>query len=651
MTAGGNNFAWTRGRVRAVALLLGLVTLLVYLPVRRHGFIELDDADYVADNAMVQAGLTWAGVTWAFTTGHASNWHPVTWLSHQLDAELFGPGATGPHLVNALLHAANAVLLFLLLRRLTGSTGRSVVVAALFALHPLHVESVAWIAERKDVLSACFFLLTLGAYARYAEAAAREAAEQRRWNALALGLFALGLMTKPMLVTLPCVLLLLDYWPLQRFRGSRFRALVQEKLPFFALSAASCVITYLVQQRGGAVRSLGSFSFGERIGNALVSYARYVGNTFWPDDLAVFYPHPGAWPASQVVLAAVVVGGLSVAAWGWARRRPYVAVGWLWFAGMLVPTIGLVQAGNQALADRYTYLPLIGGFVALVWGGAELGARGRVPRLGLAVAATVAIALCAWRTTTQVRHWRSGEALFGHAVAVTTENFVARHCLGHALLAQGRTAEAIAEFDAALTIQPRFAEAHNSLGSARLRQGRAREARAHFEHAIELQPEFALARYNLGTVLLAAGKVDEAITQLEKACGLQPQDYLAQLNLGNALLQAGRGEEAVLRYRAVLTLRPDCADAHNNLGHVRLQQGRVDEATGHFRRALALQPNHANAHFNLGDACARAGRLKEAAEHFRKTLALVPNDADARQALTQVLAHEEKRRGATAVLP
>lgn len=641
------NTSWSVG----ICLLLALVTLLVYFPLRGHGYVALDDGDYVKDNRMVQAGLTWAGIKWAFTTGHSGNWHPVTWLSHMLDAQLFGPGPAGPHVVNLLLHVANTLLLLGVLRRLTGALGRSALVAALFALHPLHVESVAWISERKDVLSAFFFLLTLWRYTNYAVAALARSRETARWYGAALAAFALGLMSKPMLVTLPCVLLLLDVWPLQRLSAASSRAvlgrLLAEKLPFFALSAASCVVTLVMQKRGGAVGSLASYALDLRIENALVSYARYLGKIFWPADLAVIYPHPGHLPMLGVAIAALLVAGLAFTAAWWFRKFPFVAVGAFWFLGMLVPTIGLVQVGVQSMADRYTYLPSIGAFIVIAWGAGELFARWRRPKTAIALA-VVLVTACALQTRAQLAHWQSSEKLFRHTLAMTAENFAAHNSLGHAYLEEGRVNEAIVEFERTLEIDPRFAEAHNNLGTALLQLARVEQALAEFRKAVTLRPTFALARYNAGTVLLQTGRIDEAIAELEKAAALQPDDVPVQLNLGNAFLQKGRLDDAIARYRTALVHESKNADLHNNLGQALLQKGRIDEAFAHFQTAVKVDPSHANAHYLLGELALRRSQWDEAIVHFQKTLKTQPDDAEAHFQLATAL--REKGRSSEAAV-
>jgi tetratricopeptide (TPR) repeat protein len=604
-----------------VCLMLALVTLLAYLPVRHHGFVVYDDPVYVTGNRPVQAGLTWAGAKWAFTTFYSSNWHPLTWFSHMLDVQLFGASPTGPHMVNVLFHAANTVLLFILLRRLTGALWRSALVAALFALHPLHVESVAWVAERKDVLSAFFFLLTLLMYARYVEKRSRvEDRGSRSATASALNsrlaaraycavliFFALGLMSKPMLVTLPFVLLLLDYWPLRRLAIGDWRLairLIREKVPLFLLSALSSVVTFAAQKSGGTVRSLASFPMGERIENALVSYARYLGKTFWPDDLAAYYPHPGYWPAWQVVSAVMLVAGLCLGVLRFGRRFPFAVTGWFWFLGMLVPTIGIVQVSNQAMADRYTYLPSIGVFIIFVWGAAEALARWRLSKAVVGTGAGLVIVVCVALTEGQLRHWQDSESLFSHALAVTKNNAVA----------------------------------HNNLGNLFLEDGQVDEAMTHYQEALGIQPDYADARCNIGSALLQKGRVDEAIAQFRKALEIQPDDASAHNNLGNALLSAGRFDEAISQYQEALKIQPDFAKAHNNLGWSLVQSRRLDEAIDQFQKALEIQPDYAEAHNNLAFALLQKGQVREAVAHCRTALKLQPGDAGTMSNLAWVLA-------------
>jgi tetratricopeptide (TPR) repeat protein len=676
---------------RLICLLLAVVTVLVYLPVQHHSFVSYDDPLYVTGNRPVQAGLTWAGAKWAFTTGHASNWHPLTWLSHMLDVQLFGASPAGPHMVNMFIHAANTVLLFIVLRRLTSALWRSALVAALFALHPLHVESVAWVAERKDVLSAFFFLLTLLMYARYVDGNPRSStpdsqpstplaldprllgpAKRREDGSTldycsALLFFALGLMSKPMLVTLPFVLLLLDYWPLRRLAISDWRLgirhRIREKVPFFLLSALSCVVTFVMQRKNGDVQSLTKFPVSERIGNALVSYARYLGKTFWPADLAVFYPHPGHWPVAQVVFAAILVAGLCLGALWFGRRIPFAAMGWFWFLGMLVPAIGLVQVGSQSMADRYTYLPLIGIFIILSWGAAEVLARWRLPKAVIGIMAGLAVVACAVRTEGQLRHWQDGESLFRYALAVTKGNFVAHNNLGNALMHEGRVDEAIAHYQKALAIQPDYDLAHNNLGFALFQKGELDEAIAHFQKALVIQPDLVAAHYQLGNALLQKGRVNEAVVHYQKALEIQPDFADGHVNLANALLQKKQVREALAHCRAALKFQPDNpeilsdlawvlatwpdASVRNGTEAIQLAQraiqltggrdpmtlralatayaeaGQFGKAVSTARRALELAESHSNA--ALADTLRSDIKLYQADSPFRDTVQAPPH--------------------------
>src|SRR5882724_3333973 len=487
-----------RGAPLFLSLLLAVSTFIVFVPVVSYQFVNFDDGDYVSSNLHVQGGLTWENVGWAFNGGHAANWHPLTWLSHMLDWEMFGPRAGGHHLVSVILHVLNSVLLFLLLRQVTGALWRSALVAALFALHPLHVESVAWISERKDVLSTFFFMLTIGAYAKYVEGRGEVAEKQkfgkqraeipeetriqRRQTSVAtaeggmsvstpkqrnteaakrslqapifyllsLFCFALGLLSKPMLVTVPFLLLLLDYWPLERGVELKFNAiqlrhwksLVNEKIPFFILAGVSSVVTFIVQRKAGSVWSVADLPLASRIENTAVAYCRYLGKLFWPAKLSVFYPHPGFWPVLVVIFAAVLLVTISVLVLV-LRRLPYLAVGWFWFIGTLVPVIGLVQVGWQSIADRYTYIPYIGIFIILVWLSKKFIRRWSARVIPLTIAGSVVLIVLAMLTRQQVGYWRDSEALFSHSLVVTEHNFVAHHNLGLALVNQGRTDEAI----------------------------------------------------------------------------------------------------------------------------------------------------------------------------------------------------------------
>jgi tetratricopeptide (TPR) repeat protein len=620
-----------------------VVVFLVFGQTFRHGFVNYDDDQYFYSNPHVKAGLTWSGVTWAFQAGYASNWHPLTWLSLMSDAQLFGPGPAGPHLTNIILHAANTVLLFLLLRRLTGAYWRSAAVAAVFAIHPLHVESVAWVSERKDVLSGFFFMLTLLMYARYVEGI--QAQKAKMFYGLALVLFALGLMSKPMLVTLPFVLLLLDWWPLKRFEFSTFNSqrrtilqLALEKLPFFLLSAASCVATISAQQ--SAVRSIVSLPLTDRLGNASVSYVIYLAQMFWPENLAVFYPYRLDLPAWQVAGTAALLFSATLLAFLMARKLPYFPVGWFWYLGMLVPVIGLVQAGDQSHADRYTYLPQIGLYLVIAWGVNDLTApwRHRRQLLGMvACGVMIILMVCAWKQTT---YWRDGESLWRHTIACTSENYTAQNNLGYVLAAQGRTSEAIEHYQKALEIYPGYAEADINLGRVFLDEGRLDEAGEYFQRAVKVKPDSAEAHNDLGILFASQGRIAEAIENYQRAVELNPDLAEAYNNLGILFASQGRFADAVKFYQKTLELEPDYADAHNNFGILVARQGQFPEAMKHFQKALDLNGNSAEANNDLGLLLVSLGRSAEAVGFYEKALELKPDYAEAHYNLGVALVNQ-----------
>ena len=557
-------------RTLPIAVLLALATLLAYWPVVECGYLNLDDNVYVTANPAIWGGVTLAGARWAFTTTHAGLWHPLTWLSHMLDVQLYGANPAGHHATNLLLHVANVVVLLLVLVRTTGALWPSAAVAALFALHPLRVESVAWVAERKDLLSGLFGLTTIWAYARYAERP-----DPGRYALVALSL-ALGLMAKPMLVTLPLVLLLLDRWPLRR--GTSLR-LVVEKLPLLALAAAAGVMEMVAAQRAGAVGHLARFPLEARLANALVSYARYLGKTLWPSRLAVFYPYPSAWPAWQLAGAAVLLAAVTTVAIVHMRRRPYLLVGWLWFLGMLFPVSGVVQAGSQAMADRFTYLPLIGLFVMAAWGGRDLLARWPVPPPALeacALALLLALGCTTWR---QVGYWHDSTRLFTHALEVTSANWLAHNNLGDALAREGKLEEATRHFAESVRLEPSNPDAHYNLGVALHRQGRPAEATPHYREALRLAPDYPNAHNNLGVALLDGGEVEQAIDELQQAFLLR-QDAGTHFNLGLALATRGRTDEAIEHYREAVRLKPDFGAARQHLADALALQPKADEARG-----------------------------------------------------------------------
>jgi len=578
--------------------LLAAAIFAAYWQVLHFGFVIYDDPAYVAENVNISPGFTWHGVVWAFTHSLAGNWFPLTCLSHMLDCQLFGLDPGRQHLTNVCFHVLASLLLFAVLRRITSATWPSAMVAALFALHPLHVESVAWIAERKDVLSAFLWMVTLAAYARYV---ARPGPAR---YALTLAAFGLGLMAKPMLVTLPLVLILLDYWPFAR----GFRIL--EKLPFLALAAAASVVTYRVHEGAAAVVSLESLPFGPRLANSLVSYATYIGKMFWPTRLAVFYPYPSGsllWPA---IFAGLGITAVTAIAMWQARKRPYLIVGWLWYLVTLAPVIGIVQAGQQARADRYMYIPMIGLAISLAWAAAEIFPYWPRLKSAIAVGAVGVCAVCAVLTWFQVTYWRDSVSLFQHAVDVTTDNYIARFNLAGSLGVRGEEGEAIEQLAAAVRIRPNSAPAHAGLGRLLAKQGRKDEALAHLRTAALLQPGNADTHYRIGLLLAAAGRTDEAATE----------------------------------FAAAVRLDPNHADAHRNLGICLAMADRLPQAAEEFGAAVRLNPDDGNARFNLGVSLANLGRTTEAIAQLSEAVRINPDSADARAALDAAMSAEQASR-------
>jgi len=619
------------------------MVLAVFLPIVRHEFICYDDNGYVTANAWVQNGLTWANVGRAFSTTEIAYWHPLTWISHLVDVELFGLKPWGHHLTSALLHAVNALLVFVVLHKMTGAVWRSWFVAALFGLHPLHVESVAWVAERKDVLSTFFWLLAIWSYARWTSQRAAHRPRVFACYGLSLLCFAAGLMSKPMVVTLPCVLLLLDYWPLNRWGRNAAGAsaaspaqLFVEKIPFFALSGAASIVTVWAQASLGTIQTIARNPWTTRVANALVSYAGYLGKCFYPAKLAVFYPYPAqlaVWPA---VFAGTLLTGLTVAAVVLRKKKPYLLAGWLFFVGTLVPVIGLVQVGDQAMADRYSYVPLLGVFIIVVWSVADV-TRGWARRsllLGPTMAAVLA-ALAAL-TNRQLGYWRDSPTLFHHALAVTENNWCAHFCLGYYFaLFPSHESEAIAEYRAAVGLAPRFAEAHFSLGTVLARTpGSLPEAVAEYRAALRLNPRYVEAHAALGKALVQLpGRLADAATEFGAAARLAPDNFDVWNDLADTLAQLPeRLADAVAAYRSVLRLRPDWVEIHSNLGLVLAQiPGRLPEAIAEYETVLRTKPGFAEAHNNLANALVQVpGRSSEAIAEYETALRLRPDYYEAR---------------------
>jgi tetratricopeptide (TPR) repeat protein len=564
--------------VSIVAGSLALLTLAVYFPVLSSDFVAMDDGLYVTENRHVMAGLTGEGFVWAFSNVEAGLWHPLTWLSHMLDCQLYGVNPVGHHFTSLALHIANTVLLFLVLRFMTGITWPPAVAAALFALHPLRVESVAWVAERKDVLSVFFGFLTLLAYVRYTAHPS-----VRHYLHVTL-LFALGLMAKPMLVTLPGVLLLLDYWPLRRFA-------LLEKIPLIVMAGMCAVATLFSAQSTSSLIGLGALPLGARLANAAVSYASYLAKAVWPTGLAVFYPLEPSLPPYRVAASTALVLAMSGLAVVGRRRCPYILVGWLWFVGTLLPVSGLLQAGSQAMADRFTYLPLTGLFIAVAWGAADASRRAGIPSSAVVGITSILFAVLAALTMHNLAYWRDGEHLFTHALEVTGNNWMAQDSLGVALLKKGNVRAAKGHFEEALRLYPEgYAHGEYDLGVTLALQGRFADAEAHFREAIRLQPNYADAEFNLGNALARQGKGAEAIVYLRQAVRDDPGSAAANAGLGTVLLNLGRFEEAVAPLSEAVRVKPEFAVAHYNLARALELQGKSSTASDHYARAFQLDP-------------------------------------------------------------
>ena len=590
-----------------VALGLAALTLVVFAPVTTFEFLTIDDGSYVYANRNVRRGLSWEGTVWAFTRSYSSNWHPLTWLSHMLDVELFRMDAGAHHRTNVVLHALAAVLLFAALRTARLGRGAALFVAALFACHPLRAESVAWVAERKDVLSGVFFAATLWSHASYARAPSRVG------YARTLACFTLGLLAKPMLVTLPAVLVLFDLWPLQRLRGQdgtqrpsapperTFRQLVLEKLPLLALAVGSSIVTFVVQSKSGAVRSLIQLSLEARLSNAITSVWAYVGKLFWPDPLSTFYPHPAIvtphafapWRLS-VWLGLAAIVAISVAALRSWRRRPWLTSGWFWYLGMLVPVIGILQVGEQAFADRYTYLPTIGLALLFVGGLQHLLAAPAV-RLGALALGAAILGLSAWRTRLALEPWRNTETLFRHALAVTDHNYVAHYNLGVTLQARGELDAARSAFERTLAIKPDSSDACYNLGSIALEERRFAPAAKHFEEALRRHPTRVQAHVNLGWALAELDRLDEAEAALRRALELQPRSVEAWINLGGVAAKRNDFAAAARSFAKALEHDPERLAARYQLGVALARSGRDGEARVELERVLAREPSHVGA--------------------------------------------------------
>jgi protein O-mannosyl-transferase len=632
--------------VFSLCLVLAIMTLSVYLQVGSHQFISFDDYQYVRDNPHVSGGITGKNVLWAFTSIEASNWHPVTWISHMADVQLYRMNPRYHHLTNVVIHTASSLLLLLLLLRCTGSLWKSSFVAALFALHPLHVESVAWVAERKDVLSAFFGILTLFFYSGYL---ARKTPGR---YLLALFSFLLGLMSKPMLVTLPVIMLLMDYWPLGRYRQEnqgqsarqlmgRMLSLIKEKTPFFALTLPSVVLTIYAQHQGGSVAGLKEIPLLLRTGNALIAYVKYIGKILWPSDLAIFYPLPTAVPLWQVIGSLLILVLLSTGAIRAGRRYPYLVLGWFWFLITLLPVIGLIQVGGQSMADRYTYLPALGLFIMAAWGVPDLVRRLRHREGILALLAGMVIIASTALTWKQIGYWQDGISLYRHALQVTSNNHLANFNLAVDLTEKGDLDGAIQAYRASLEGNTFISEAHNNLGFVLAKKGDWDAAIKEYQASLWMNPKDTRCLLNLGDAFSQQGDLKSAIKQYRQVLALTPENTDASTNLGNALTRSGDLDAAIEIYRGVLRIIPASTDVHNNLGAALARKGDLDGAISEYQAALRINPVNTDAHINMGITLMEKGSLDAAIQEFQQVLRINPNDTVAPGALARALARKK----------
>jgi Flp pilus assembly protein TadD len=616
-----------------IAVLLGM-TVLVYYRVIYFQFINLDDSIYVINNLDIQDSFNLKSISWALTTLHAAFWHPLTWFSYLLDYQLYGLNPGGYHLTNLLFHLASTVMLFLVLEKMTHRFWPSALVSALFAIHPLHVESVAWIAERKDVLSTFFWILTLGAYVRYVEHPCRS-----RYG-LVLAAFIGGLMAKPMVVTLPFVLLLLDFWPLGRLvlftRENRplgemgpsqqplktLPLLLLEKIPLFFLSAVAACLAFYAQQKIGAVNPF--FPLPTRMANALISYLLYLGKMVWPLNLSVFYPYQKTWPVWQIFAAGMILSVISFGVIRKAGRYPYLLFGWLWYVGTLIPVIGLIQVGIHSMADRYTYVPLIGIYIALAWGGSDLFAKWPKRSSVLAVLTGLGVLFLMVLSWNQVGYWRNSQTLFQQALRATPKNFRAHNLMGYTLMEQGHIDQALFHFREAVRINPKYGSAYMNMGLAFEKTGNPSEAMIYYRIATGLPFGAAEAHYNLGILLVGQGQLDEALNHFQAVIRLKKDNAEAYNNLGLVFQSRGKTKEAIEAFNQAITLKPRLAEARYNLGTVLATIGQLKMAEEHLKTALHIQPRYVQALNNLGLIQEAEGRGSEALASWQQALKIDP---------------------------
>jgi tetratricopeptide (TPR) repeat protein len=618
-------------KYRFILICVFLITAIVaiYWQVYNYDFVKYDDGEYVTVNMNIQSGLNGKSICWAFTTGRSSNWHPVTWLSLMLDYQLFRDWAGGYHLTNVLFHIVNTILLFYILMRMTGAIWPSAFVAAAFALHPLHVESVAWIAERKDVLSTFFWLLTMWAYVRYVEN------PKLKWYLAAILLFVLGLMSKPMLVTLPFVLLLLDYWPLERKFSRR---LLIEKIPFFICSLASCVITFIVQQSSGAMTDIKTFRLETRIDNAIVSYVMYIVKMIWPGGLAVLYPYPAnGLSTSKVIICVLLLVLISVSFIYLGRRYKFLTVGWLWYLGTLVPVIGLVQVGVQSMADRYTYMTLTGLFIIIAWSAKEFIPKWRNKSIILTSLTVIVLFASAAAASQQLRYWKNSLTLFKHTLQVTRNNYYILNSYAGCQANLGKADEAIRLFNVSLAIKPDYAEAHYGLGCVLGNSGNTSAAIEQFRLAVKYKPDLPRANSNLAKALKKQDKLKESIGFFEQALKLEPNDVNNYIELTEIFIELKEFDNAIKICDEALKFDPNNITIHSFRGAALAAVEKTDEAIKEIQIVLTVQPDNIEMRRNLGMLFEIQEKTAEAIESYRAALKIDPNDTKARQLLEAVL--------------
>jgi tetratricopeptide (TPR) repeat protein len=644
--------------INVLLVILCLITgiVLVYIKVQNFDFVGFDDELYVTKNLHVQKGVSLEGIKWAFTTFHAANWHPLTWLSHMLDCELYGLNPAGHHWTNVVFHIANTILLFFILFRMTGALWQSAIVASLFALHPLHVESVAWVSERKDVLSTFFGLLSIAAYYSYVKKSSA------KYYILVIALLSIGLMAKPMLVTIPFILLLLDFWPLERFQYQydfcltskkaccdaikRNYRIILEKIPLFIPVVISCIVTFFAQQNEGAVKAVGALPLKYRIANAIVSYVSYNLKAIWPNKLAIFYLHPGnTLPSWQIVGGAMLIIASCYGAIWSAKKYPYILVGLFWYLGTLVPVIGLVQVGEQAMADRYTYIPLIGIFILIVWFVNDLFKKWRFRKIFFGITVIILMVALSWKTFFQLSSWQNGITLFEHAVSVTENNYPAHYYLG-AAYEPINLDKAVFHYKAALKLKPGFALAFNNLGIIYAEKGQIDEAVNYYLKALQTKPDYFEALNNLGIAFVKKGDYEQAVYYFKRAINTDPKKANARMNLANVLFLQSKSDDAISQYIEILQTDSYNADAHYNLAYVLSSQGKIDEAVSQYNETLRIDPEYSKAHYNLGNILLSQGKTEKAVTHYAKTIEFRPDYVQAYNKIGIILFKQGKLKKA-----